>query len=73
MSNTRYFLIYDCRDYQSLYLGRFLYVSYNGKEPSFVHVRRLLDSDSILQASCTWKIKEIDYSLLMDFCEEYDN
>lgn len=67
MFKARYFLVYDCRDYQSLYLGRFLYVAYNGEEPSCFHIRRLLDSDSVLQASCTWRVKEIDCSLCWIF------
>lgn len=74
MIGSRFFLVYDCRDYQSEYLGRILLV-YGSiadfiSEPSFAEIRSCLDSHSVLRRACSWRVKEIDSSLIMDFCEE---
>lgn len=78
MIGNRYFLVYDCRDYQGVYLGRILLVYGScdeqvfdeNNELKFSEVRNSLDSSGLVCA-CSWKIKEVDSACLMDFCEVF--
>lgn len=78
MVGNRYFLVYDCRDYQGAYLGRILLVYGScdsqafdeNNELKFSEVRGSLDASRLFRA-CSWRIKEVDSSCLMDLCEEF--
>lgn len=66
----RYFLVYDCRDLNGVYLGRIVIVHTNDFDLGMHEVRNYLDNDPCLKNACTWRVKEVDFSLVADFMEE---